>query len=156
MSILKPGVIRCLLIPTRGGQLLLPSTVVAEVFAYYKPEPVSDNQPNWLLGITSWREQRVPTLSIEEALSLPITTSVNRHRTIILHGLESTQIMPFYAFIATDIPRPLAVTEATLTNHNIDARRGLTFTVQLDNAETVWLPDLSYLENLLRQAQLHK
>jgi hypothetical protein len=46
--------------------------------------------------------------------------------------------------------------ETTLTNHNADTRRGLIFTVQLDNGETVWLPDLAYLENLLRQAQLHK
>ncbi|MDM8562235.1 hypothetical protein QUF54_02660, partial [Candidatus Marithioploca araucensis] len=124
--------IRCLLIPTHAGLLLLPSTVVAEVTFYHEPEPVLNNQHKWLSGIISWREQRVPFLFIEEALSLsPYASSKKNHldasKTVILYGLESTQTMPFYAFMATDVPRPLAVKEETLTHYNVDKRKGLVF-----------------------------
>jgi len=64
---MTPNVVRCLLIPISGGQLLLPNSVVAEVFPYNEPERVAENQPNWLLGLIDWRNQRIPLLSIEEA-----------------------------------------------------------------------------------------
>jgi chemosensory pili system protein ChpC len=150
--------IRCLLLPTRGGQLLLPSAVVAEVASYQPPQSISETQPNWLLGLINWREQRVPMLSIEEALSLSTTTvsTAQRSRTIILYGLESNQTLPFYALIAIDVPRPVTITEENITHPNVDARRGLIFNIKINHQESVWLPDLSYLENLLRQFKMHQ
>ncbi|MEN8215790.1 MAG: chemotaxis protein CheW [Pseudomonadota bacterium] len=142
--------VRCLLIPIGEEQLLLPSAVVAEVSPYNEPEQMSDNQHKWLLGIINWRNQRVPLLSIEEALSLPSATSVKKYRTVILYGLEFTQTMPFYAFISTEVPRTLTVTEESLTNPSANVRSGVVFQVKVDNTETAWLPDLTYLENLLR------
>jgi chemosensory pili system protein ChpC len=89
-------------------------------------------------------------LSIEKALSLPSATSVNKYRTVILYGLEFTQTMPFYAFISTEVPRTLTVTEESLTNPSANVRTGVVFKVKIDNTETAWLPDLTYLENLLK------
>ncbi|MDM8559840.1 chemotaxis protein CheW [Candidatus Parabeggiatoa sp. HSG14] len=147
-------VIRCLLIPIGDEQLLLPSAVIAEVFPYNKPEYLVENAPNWLLGIFNWRNQRIPLLSIENVLSLPqIMTSVKKQRTIILYGLESTQTMPFYAFLATDIPRSIVITEETLINPNTDIHTGVAFQVTIKNKETVWLPDLTYLETVLKKSQ---
>jgi chemosensory pili system protein ChpC len=149
------AVVRSLLIPIGGGQLLLPSVVVAEVLPYNEPEQVSDNQPKWLLGIINWRNQRVPLLSIEDALSQPHdASSVKKYRTVILYGLESTQTMPFYAFISTQVPRTLAVMEETLFNPLTKVRTGVVFNVKVDNSEIAWVPDLTYLENLLKNSQL--
>jgi chemosensory pili system protein ChpC len=151
------SMIRCLLIPSHAGLLLLPSTVVAEVSFCHEPEPVLNNQHKWLLGIINWREQRVPFLSIEEALSLPPSSKKNHieaSKTVILYGLESTQTMPFYAFMATDVPRPLAVKEETLTHYNVDNHKGLVFNNVVFNSSSVLLPDVSYLENLLIKSQI--
>jgi len=141
--------VRCLLVPLGAGQILIPSAVVAEVCPYSEPE--SDNQPNWMLGIINWRHQRVPLLSIEEALSLPVASSVKKYSTVILYGLESTQTMPFYAFLSSEVPRTLTVTEETLSNPNANVGTGVVFKVKVDKTETALLPDLNYLENRLKE-----
>jgi chemosensory pili system protein ChpC len=146
--------IRCLLIPNGGGQLLLPSTIVAEVFDYNEPELVFNDQPKWLLGMINWREQRVPLLSIEEALSLhKKEVPLKKYHTVVLYGLESTQTMPFYGFRATNVPGSLAVVEKTLIRFNVEKRKGLVFNVEHDSNQ-VLLPDVNYLENLLIKSQI--
>jgi len=146
------SVVRCLLIPIKGEQLLLPSAVIAEISPYNQPEQLDNNPPKWLLGVINWRNKRVPLLSIEEALSLP-TDSTPKYCTVIVYGLELAQTMPFYAFLATDVPRTLTVTEESLTNSNANTHRGTVFNVTLQD-QTALLPDLTYLENLLKNAQL--
>ncbi|RKZ41358.1 MAG: hypothetical protein DRQ49_05465 [Gammaproteobacteria bacterium] len=146
--------IRCLLIPVGEQQLLLPSTVITEVSLYHEPEPVFEHQPKWLLGIIDWRNQNIPLLSIEEALSLPLKVeSSKKYHTVILYGLESTQKMPFYALRATDVPRSLAVTQETLTQSNPETQNGLVFNVAYESNK-VLLPDVSYLENLLIKSEV--
>jgi chemosensory pili system protein ChpC len=147
--------VRCFLIPIGDEQLLLPSAVIAEVFPYKEPEQVTLNSPTWLLGIINWRNQRLPLLSIEDIFSLPqqAKTSTKKPRIVVLYGLESAQTMPFYAFIATDIPRSLEVAEETLTNPNTDVHTGLAFQVIGKNQETILLPDLVHFETLLKKSQ---
>ncbi len=142
--------VRCLLIPIGEGQILLPSVVIAEVSPDMEISPLSDNQPSWLLGIINWRGQNVPLVSLENALSLPIVTS-KKSRTVILYGLEYGQTVPFYAFNTTDVPRTFLVNEDSLTKPSTDVGPGLVFNVHIENSETTWIPDLSYLENLVHQ-----
>ncbi len=143
--------VRCLLIHVNGAKLLLPNAVIAEVTSNDDDvKLLSKNQPNWLLGTINWRNQRIPLLAIEEALSLPITTSsVKKYRIIVLYGLESAQAMPFYAIKAIDVPHTIAITETSLTNPSTNVSRGLVFKVMY-NAEVVLLPNLTYLEKLLK------
>ncbi|HEW97842.1 MAG: hypothetical protein DRR16_25065 [Candidatus Parabeggiatoa sp. nov. 3] len=147
------SVVRCLLIPIKGEQLLLPSAVIAEISPYKQHEQLDNNPPKWLLGVINWRNQRIPLLSIEEALSLPTDSTTPKYRIVIVNGLEMTQTMPFYAFLATDVPRTLTVTEESLTNSNANTHRGTVFNVTLQD-KTALLPDLTYLENILKNAQL--
>jgi chemosensory pili system protein ChpC len=147
--------IRCLLIPSGGRQLLLPSTIVAEVFGYNEPELIFNEQPKWLLGMINWREQRVPLLSIEEALSLHQNEahSPKRYHTVVLYGLESTQTMPFYCFRATNVPSSLVVIEKTLAHFNVEKRKGLVFNIEHGSNQFL-LPDVNYLENLLIKSHI--
>ena len=147
----KDVAVRCLLIHVNGGKLLLPNAVIAEVTSDNNNiEQLDKNQPNWLLGTIDWRRQRVPLLAIEEALSLPITnSSLKKYRIIVLYGLESPQVMPFYAFKAIDIPRTIAIHETSLASPSTNISRGLVFKVMYNN-EVVLLPNLTYLEKLLK------
>lgn len=142
-------VVRSLLIPIHGGEVVLPSTVIAEITHYVRPEKINNKQPNWLLGLISWRNQQVPLISLEETMSLP-SSEKESQRMIVLYGLESPQNMPFYAFTAVDIPRVLVVTEGSLLNPKPEKRPGFLFTVGVEQAKTIWLIDLPYIENLLR------
>lgn len=146
--------VRCILIPFGAGQLLLPTAVIAEITYYNEPEQLDDNQPDWLLGIINWREQRIPLLSIEKAFSLPMINSVNKARTVVLYGLESPHTMAFYAFRTVDVPRTIAaVTNNNLINNpEAEKHTGLLYNVKVHQTDTAWLPDLSYLEqNLLNK-----
>lgn len=144
--------IRCILIPIGGGQILLPHAVIAEVCPYNEPEQVAENQPDWLLGRVNWRNQLVPLLSIEEALSLSVAISEPKYRMVILYGLESTGLMPYYALRAIDVPRTVSVTEDSFTLvSSPEVRTGLVYSVMY-NSEKVWLLDLTYLENLLKKS----
>lgn len=145
-------IIRSLLIPLNGGQLLLPSAVVAEVTPYHKPETVADSYPDWLLGIVHWRDQSVPLVSIEKLLSLSMVIPTAKHRLVVFYGLESTQL-PFYAIVAAEVPRVINISESSLSNPGVETRPGLVFSAIINNKETAWLPDLGYLENLLRKVQ---
>ena len=144
--------VRCLLIPIQGGQLLLPTTVIAEILTFNELEELFD-PPNGLLALINWRNQRIPLLSIENILSLPkpsrTTILLKQPRIIILYCLEPTQTTPFYALKAIDVPHTLMVTENTLTDPSANVSPGLVFKVKVKNRETAWLPDLAYLENLL-------
>lgn len=149
------AVVRSLLIPIHSGQLLLPSAVIAEVTAYTVPDIIADTQPDWLLGMVTWRNQHVPLLSIEQVLGLPVESVTADARIVVLYGLESPQTMPFYAFIASDIPSALAVNEESLTGTTGgDKQKGLVFSVTTTEHNEAFLPDLTYLENLLRKSQV--
>lgn len=147
------SVIRSLLIPTKCGKLLLPSTVIAEVTGYTNPQPLETGQPKWLLGLIDWRNQRVPLLAIEEALSLPLLSSQIEEgpRIIVLYGLEATPVLPFYAIMATHIPRKLGVTEGSLLNPTEQRKPGVVFKVEISKDEVALLPDLVHLETLVRK-----
>jgi hypothetical protein len=71
---------------------------------------------------------------------------------VILYGLESTALMPYYALRTIDVPRTISVTEESLTLvPSPDVRTGLVFSAMY-SSEKVWLPDLSFLENLLKKS----
>ncbi|AUI69445.1 chemotaxis protein CheW [Beggiatoa leptomitoformis] len=149
------NVVRSLLVPISSGCFLLPSTLVAEVTPYTSPTPVADTQPEWLLGTIQWREQKVPVLSINTALSLPTVNISNNYRIVVLYGLEAPQMLPFYAFLATDIPQALSVKPEDLLNPYEEKRKGLIFGVQLaekDHLKNAWLPDFTYLEGLIKKS----
>lgn len=154
----KINTIRSLLISIQGGRLLLPSAVVAEVKPYKEVISASHKtigtMPTWLLGIIEWREQHIPLISIEKILSLPLAPLTTESHIVVLYGLEFIQLTPFYAFVAASIPRVLSVSEDDLTAYREIKRNGLVFSAKLSEKETVFLPDVSFFENLLRKSQI--
>jgi chemosensory pili system protein ChpC len=148
--------IRCLLVPVGGGksQLLIPSAVVAEVTNYKQPEKKIVNTPKWLLGMVEWRGQNVPVVSIEDILVQPLTSSSHDHRLVILYGLETSQFLPFYAFIASNIPSAISLSNKFLTEFTDGKQTGLVFDVTLatkTGVETASILDVTYVESLLRK-----
>lgn len=146
-------IVRSLLIPVNGANLLLPAAVVGEVVPCVALE-IIDKQPEWLLGIASWRNQRVPVLNLDKILGVPPIEASKNHRLVVLYGLEVPQMIPFYAITATDTPRTLGISPTMLTSPTETDNSALVFKVQL-NAEVeeeAVLMDLTHLENLLRKS----
>jgi chemosensory pili system protein ChpC len=148
--------VRCLIIPIAAGkrQLLIPSAVVAEITNYKLPEKKIANCPKWLLGMVEWRGQNVPVVSMEDILIQPLTTSSNDHRLVILYGLETSQFLPFYAFIASNIPSAVSLNHKFLTEFTEEKQAGLVFDVTIatkTGAEIASILDVTYVESLLRK-----
>lgn len=153
------AIVRSLLVPVRGIKLLMPSAVVAEVTSLQVFEAIPKNPYDWLDGVIHWRSQKIPLLSIEKVLALSPSSNkaMNKQRVIVLYGLEIGQIIPFYALLASDIPRTLILTEKSLTDVDIGERHsGIVFLAKV-GGENIWIPDLNYFEQLLKEssAALH-
>jgi len=151
----KVETVRSLLIQIANGDILVPSAVVAEIIGYKLPQAL-DNQPEWMLGAIEWRNQKVPIVDIKHLLALPAkadtTLDEKTFRLVILYGLESVQMMPFFGFIAASVPRVLSVAESSLQNPIPEKSKGLVFQVSVLENQTAWLPDLNYVENLVRKS----
>jgi chemosensory pili system protein ChpC len=149
----KDTIVRSLLIPIRGGKLLVPSAIIAEVTSLRGIEEIPENPYDWLDGIIHWRGQRIPLLNVEKVLALPPSKKPKRQRLVVLYGLEIGQTIPFYALLASDIPRTLILTEDSLTTIGEGKRHsGIVFHAKVQDEENVWLPDLNYLEQLLKES----
>jgi chemosensory pili system protein ChpC len=146
--------VRSLLIPIGDKQLLLPSAVIAEIAPYSEPEEFSDESS--LLGTVEWRQQIVPVLSIQHLFQLSTAKTTLRQRLVILYGLEAVSILPFYAFVASGVPRTLTATEETLSNASSLQLTGLSFELEVNISEQdtsmAWIPDLTFFENTLRKS----
>lgn len=148
--------VRCLTIPIGAGrmQLLIPSAVIAEVTNYKLPEKKIANAPKWLLGMVEWRGQNVPVVSIEAILAQPLIEHADNHRLVVLYGLETSQFLPFYAFIASNIPSALSLNHKLLSTFVEEKQAGLVFDVTIatkTGVETVSILDVTYVEGLLRK-----
>lgn len=142
--------VRSLLITITGGKLLLPSAVVAEVLSYREADtPVEE--PEWFLGILDWRHQKIPLISLEKFFGLSRQTIPEDPRLIVLYGVYQPDILPFYAFVAQDMPHSLSVKPDTLRAPKAASRAGLLAGVTV-NDQTGWLPDLEKVEKAVKNA----
>jgi chemosensory pili system protein ChpC len=58
-------ILPCLLLPLPSGKIVLPTSAVAEIIPYEKPETIPDI-PVWLLGILTWRGIHIPLVGLEK------------------------------------------------------------------------------------------
>ncbi len=143
--------VRCLLMPFHGFNLLMPNTAVAEVVVYEKPKGV-DQAPSWLKGFTAWRGRSVPVVSLEHLMGLPEGTPGSQARLIIFNALGEGAAVPFIAMVAQGIPRLHALKEENL--HYVPGTQkneaGVLVRLLLDGNPVV-VPDLEVLEKMLIQ-----
>lgn len=144
-------VVRCLLMPFQGFNVLIPNTAVAEVIVYDKPRAV-EQVPTWLKGFTSWRGRSVPVVSLEKMLGSAEGVPGSQARLIIFNALGEEGTVPFIAMVAQGIPRLHALKEENL--HHVPGERkqetGVLARLLLDGNPVV-VPDLEVLEKMLIQ-----
>lgn len=146
-------VVRSLLVPVQGRSLLVPSTVVAEVVPYSEPEEGVDDGASGLLGVVRWREQKVPAVSFEVADGGSVATAGTRARFAVFKALNNRPGLPYFAVVTQQIPRLLAVYRDTIEVLEGEGETGPAVReAVLVNGEPAVIPDLEYLENLIRDA----
>ncbi|HET8701641.1 MAG TPA: chemotaxis protein CheW [Nitrococcus sp.] len=144
--------IRCLLIPVIDHNLLLPAAVVAEVIGYQEPDPLPDRlaDQEWLLGFASWRDQKVPLVSMEAVLTGERADPSVRARIVILKGIGERSQLPYFGLPTRQLPRLTTITEDTI--ERLDELEPIpgTHGQVLTNGEPALLPDLEEIESQMQ------
>jgi len=147
--------IRSLLIPLKTGKIILPGAVVAEILQHRLPDIPLSNGPAWALGSLIWRNCTIPMLDFEQLNGLPqvYNETSDPLRLVVIYGLQLVNELPFYAFTCQGMPNTVMVTPPQMQSFTANKHPGLLGTVTLGE-ETIWLPDVQHIENLLAQTEL--
>lgn len=142
-------VVRSLMIPVGGTQVLLPNTTVAEVTDCGQAVPVP-GAPEWLLGIVSWRGRSVPLVSFADLIGLRGAKENTRRRLVVCNTLNGNPELPFIGLAASGIPRLLQVDGTMLERaENDEQEEGAVLGYVSMRDEAAVIPDLDALENML-------
>lgn len=150
---MSDSAIRTLIFPLKAGNILLPGAVVAEIIQFREPDfPLADSH-EWILGALDWRSHKVPILDYDQLNGLPPIPPPEppNPRLVILYGLKLAEAVPFYSFVCQNMPATVMISADQLDQFSADKQPGLLGSAKLGE-DTVWLPDMDYLENLLAQS----
>jgi chemosensory pili system protein ChpC len=140
--------VACLRIPKEPHNLLLPNVSVAEVIPYQMPEKAQG--PEWFQGYFTWRNTRVPVISLEalnDEASLEIT---ERSRYAVINRQSEKALFDFFAVPIKDLPTLVRVYESDIKAADKTLKASEHAVVELDQ-QVVVIPDLEKLELLASQ-----
>ena len=143
--------IRCLIIPLKTVNILVPSATMAELTGYETPTP-SSRKEAWFLGLMSWRGLSIPLISMEQLLGAPAGGGEHRSSKIaVFNSLSRGDALPFFAMETLGIPRMVIVTPEMLEEQpslETDPQQPVTARVVVEGMSAV-IPDFSQLERAL-------
>ncbi len=106
-----PSRINCLILSIQGRKLLIPSTVMAEVYSNLETPVGGDG--HFCYGWINWRELRIPLVSLEVFLGgePPVLERINR--VAIVNAVDQAAHLRFFAVRLDSIPQSVPVTPST-------------------------------------------
>ncbi|MGM0594360.1 MAG: chemotaxis protein CheW [Pseudomonadota bacterium] len=141
--------VRCLLLPLHEMMLLVPNTLVAEVMEFRPAEP-TQNMPEWLSGMLSWRGRNVPVISFERLLGREVAVRSEERRYVICNTLNGNPRLPFLALEVVGIPHLSLVKNDALISDEGDTEREPAVLANLRlNEESVIVPNIDVMEKML-------
>jgi chemosensory pili system protein ChpC len=142
--------VHSLLLPLNKELLLLPNAAVAEVIAYSEPEQLN-GAPDWLLGMMSWRERRIPLISFESISDGEPGRSHKNCRIAILNTLNGNDRVPYIAVLMQGLPSLQVVRPNSIqyTDKPSAPRQSIKAYVNL-NGVAALIPDLDELEKRIQ------
>lgn len=141
--------VRSLFIPIRGGNLLLPGAVVAEIVPLTDPVPPAEDAPDWLMGMFQWREQQIPLVSFEALTGGEVPRPTRTTRVAVLKALSNNPQLPYFGLVTQQIPRLLTVFDGGLQPTEGEDHGPAAAAQVLASGEPVTIPQMDYIEQQL-------
>ena len=138
--------VHCLKIPLHENSAVLPNAAVAEVIAFSEPAAV-DDAPEWFLGYMTWRDLKVPMISLEAASGDGLV-SRSGPRIAVLNTLNSNPRVPYIAILLQGVPS-LTQLQPDLVEWNEDKQSENNSSVAgyiVMGGEAAMIPDIDDLE----------
>ena len=144
---LLPDRVSCLVASLVDRKLLLPITAVAEVINTVTM-PESGNDKTALYGWINWRNQRVPVISLENAMGGDRPHLKLENRMAVLNAVGDGAGLGFYAILLQALPTPVQVNAEIMREEELEPVR-LVLTEAMVGEERVTVPDLLAIEKVV-------
>ncbi len=144
--------IHCMMIPTPGATLLLPTSVMAEVVDYREPQAV-DASPPWLFGQIEWEGRQVPVFDFGSLIDgVDPERPSPRNRIMVLKTLTDSARMPYIGLLMNGLPRPVTLRDDALQETGDERKAlGVFSRVRVEDDDAI-IPDMDRLSHLVRHA----
>lgn len=138
-----------LLMPIKGGRIIVPRAAVAEVMGYTRPRERPDDAPAFVLGFVEWQGQRIPLVSFEAARGGDVPELGRRTRIAVVFGIAGRLTPNVFAVVTQGYPYLVRVNENVLHREEMEADEPLVLArVRMAN-EKPFVPNLEQLEALI-------
>jgi chemosensory pili system protein ChpC len=97
-------VLRCLLLPIEGQNIIVPYAAVAEVVSFQEPKTIP-KAPNWLLGHMTWRKAEIPLLSLEKMVDPKVQFQKPNLHVAIMNRMSEEDHFDFVGILLQTVPR---------------------------------------------------
>lgn len=136
-----------LIIPLAGPPLLVPNVAVAELVGYRLSE-ASPEGPEWFLGWTRWRDQRIPVIDPGVMLGQPANDG-QAPRMVILNAVGGRPGVHFLGLRVSGIPRTKRVVRGEMQTAGAGGGFVSRQVRLADEEELLLIPDLEAMERAL-------
>ena len=144
--------IRTIMSPLINDHLLLPSSVIAEILAFTRPDPLK-NAPSWILGEIAWHGWQVPVIFFEQLIQERDSHIVKpKSRILIIKTLgESTQVN-YIGLVIQGLPKLKKVSETSLLEKQTDKLPDAVFSKVSIDDQQAFIPEIGELTRIVEQA----
>jgi chemosensory pili system protein ChpC len=141
--------VQCLALPIVGGQILVPSAVVAEVYAVDTVSPAT-GAPDWMLGNVIWRGNQVPLVCMEAALGGARLEAGSRSKVVVIKAQSAGEALKNFAILVQGIPHQVLATDRSVALQAPinGARPFVALDLQVEG-EPAFIPDMDAVEKAL-------
>jgi len=139
--------IRCLFIPTRLGELLVPGAAIAEIVRTAPLAPAGPDTPPWLIGALDWRGERIPVARLADSTN----STATRHHIVICFMPGADPRLPYAGIEFAGLPQLEPITAKTLDPEIEDRDTAPRFAAVpfKHNGKPAWFLDMDALEHAL-------
>ena len=142
--------VRCMLLPLKSLNLLLPNSAVAEIIGYSTPRELAGTS-DWFAGVVLWRGVYIPVVAVEQMCGLDTAEVRPRARIAIIYNPEKDPELPYLGIHIQDIPRAyLAEADSMISGGDDDLGEFLITRVDDEELARV-IPDLDKIIATLKQ-----
>jgi chemosensory pili system protein ChpC len=148
----KTPELHCMIVPAGPYELLVPTSVVAEVVDYTQPEPM-EVAPPWLMGHIEWADRQVPLFSFGALINgAEVADIPQRPRVMILKSLNRSGRVPWLGVLLHGLPRPVAIKPEHLVETGDEKKSLGVFRRVTFKDQEVIVPDIDRLTHLVTHA----
>lgn len=136
----------CLLIPMKGGRIVLPNVTMAELIPYQAPQATSA-EASWLVGAIEWRGTMIPVISYEDFCGQRSAPQGQDLRVAVVNAPNGESgSLRFFGIVTQGIPSLIKLEAAAIKeNQNSNLLKGQKMAVTLETGHAV-IPDLDMIE----------